>query len=65
MTKLHLDIDLGGEIDDVCALAMLLKWPDLEITGITTVSDDQGRRAGYTRYWSAYARGNPGERICL
>lgn len=50
MTKLHLDTDLGGDIDDVCALAMLLKWPDLEITGITTVSDDQGRRAGYTRY---------------
>jgi purine nucleosidase len=28
----------------------LLKWPDLEITGVTTVSDDAGRRAGYVRY---------------
>ncbi len=37
-------------MDDLCALAMLLKWPDLEITGITTVSDEQGRRAGYVQY---------------
>ena len=42
MTKIHLDTDIGGDMDDVCALAMLLKWPDLEITGVTTVSDDQG-----------------------
>ena len=50
MTKIHLDTDIGGDMDDVCALAMLLKWPDLEITGVTTVSDDAGRRAGYVRY---------------
>src|SRR5919204_6624497 len=50
MMKLHLDTDLGGDIDDLCALAMLLRWPDLEITGITTVAEDNGRRAGYTRY---------------
>jgi inosine-uridine nucleoside N-ribohydrolase len=37
-------------MDDVCALAMLLKWPDLDITGVTTVSEDRGRRAGYVRY---------------
>ena len=37
-------------MDDLCALAMLLKWPDLEITGVTTVSDEQGRRAGYVHY---------------
>ena len=48
--KLHLDTDIGSDMDDLCALAMLLKWPDLEITGITTVSDDRGRRAGYVRY---------------
>jgi purine nucleosidase len=29
---------------------MLLKWPDLEITGVTTVSDEAGRRAGYGCY---------------
>jgi inosine-uridine nucleoside N-ribohydrolase len=50
MTKFHLDTDIGGDMDDVCALAMLLKWPNLEITGVTTVSDDAGRRAGYVRY---------------
>ncbi len=50
MTKIHLDTDIGGDMDDVCALAMLLRWPDLDITGVTTVSDDHGRRAGYVHY---------------
>ena len=50
MKKIHLDTDIGGDMDDVCALAMLLKWPDLEITGITTVAEAQGRRAGYVRH---------------
>lgn len=50
MVKVHLDTDLGGDIDDLCALAMLLKWPDVEITGITTVTDDNGKRAGFTKY---------------
>ncbi len=47
MQKIHLDTDLGGDIDDISALAMALRWPDVEITGITTVG---GRRAGYVRY---------------
>jgi inosine-uridine nucleoside N-ribohydrolase len=48
--KIHLDTDLGSDIDDLCALAMLLKWPGgVEITGITTVAEDGGRRAGYVR----------------
>lgn len=50
MTKIHLDTDIGGDMDDLCALAMLLRWPDLEITGVTTVSEEQGRRAGYVEY---------------
>jgi len=50
MTRLHLDTDIGGDMDDLCALAMLLKWPDLEITGITTTAEAQGRRAGYIEY---------------
>jgi purine nucleosidase len=49
MTKIHLDTDIGGDMDDVCALAMLLKMPDVEITGITTVTEDNGRRAGYVK----------------
>lgn len=50
MTKVHLDTDLGGDFDDLCALALLLKWPDVDITGITIVTDDKGIRAGYTKY---------------
>lgn len=55
MTRIHLDTDLGGDIDDLCALAMLLRWPAAEITGVTTVAEDGGRRAGYARYALALA----------
>jgi len=48
--KLHLDTDLGGDIDDLCALAMLCKWPGVELSAITTNQDDRGTRAGYVRY---------------
>src|SRR5947207_3658527 len=48
--KMHLDTDIGGDIDDLCALAMLLRWKDVELTGITTVCDDKGKRAGYATY---------------
>ncbi len=50
MTKVHLDTDLGGDIDDICALALLLSWPNIEITGITIVGDDRGKRTGYAKY---------------
>lgn len=50
MPKIHLDTDLGGDIDDLCALAMLLRWEEVEFTGITTVAEAMGRRAGYVRY---------------
>ncbi len=50
MSRIHLDTDIGGDMDDLCALAMLLKWPDLQITGITTTAEAQGRRAGYVDY---------------
>jgi len=50
MPKIHLDTDLGGDMDDLCALAMLLRWEDVEFTGITTVAEANGRRAAYTRY---------------
>jgi len=49
--KVHLDTDLGGDIDDLCALAILLRWSkDIQLTGVTTVAEANGRRAGYTRY---------------
>lgn len=44
--ELHLDTDLGGDPDDACALLLLLGWPDVDIVGITTVLDPDGRRAG-------------------
>lgn len=47
--KLHIDTDIGGDIDDLCALALALKWPDAEIVGVTTVAEHEGRRAGYVR----------------
>ena len=56
--KVHLDTDIGGDIDDLCALALLLKWPDVEITGITTVLEDHGKRAGYACYALALAGRN-------
>jgi inosine-uridine nucleoside N-ribohydrolase len=51
MHKIHLDTDLGGDIDDLCALAMLLRWSeDVHLIGITTVAEANGKRAGYVRY---------------
>jgi purine nucleosidase len=48
--RIHLDTDLGGDTDDACALAMLLGWPEVEITGITTAADPGGRRAAYVAH---------------
>jgi inosine-uridine nucleoside N-ribohydrolase len=50
MSKLHLDTDVGGDIDDLCALALVLNWPESELIAVTTVSEIGGRRAGYARY---------------
>jgi len=49
--NVHLDTDLGGDMDDLCALALLLRWPgDVRLSGITTVGDIGGERAGYVHY---------------
>ena len=45
----HLDTDLGSNPDDVAALAYLLARPDVELSGVTTVDDPGGRRAGCVR----------------
>lgn len=50
MLKVHLDTDLGGDIDDLCALAFVLAWPGAELLAVTTNTENDGRRAGYTRY---------------
>lgn len=44
MQHIHLDTDLGGDIDDLYARAPLLSRPDVEITR-TTVLEAGGRRA--------------------
>ena len=43
--KILLDTDIGSDIDDCLALAYLLKEPDCEILGITTVSGEADKRA--------------------
>jgi purine nucleosidase len=48
--RIHLDTDIGGDTDDLCALAMLLGWPGVELVGVTTCSDSGGMRAGLARY---------------
>lgn len=48
--KIHLDTDIGGDTDDLCALALLLASPDVEVVGITTVTDTGGKRAALVRH---------------
>lgn len=47
---IHLDTDIGGDTDDLCALVMLLGWPDVEVVGVTTSAEVGGQRAGFARY---------------
>ncbi len=49
LPKLHLDTDLGTNIDDLCALAMVLRWADAELLAVTTNLEQDGRRAGCVR----------------
>jgi inosine-uridine nucleoside N-ribohydrolase len=46
MARIHIDTDIGGDPDDLCALALALAWPGAEITGITTCTEHGGMRAG-------------------
>jgi purine nucleosidase len=55
LVRIHIDTDIGGDIDDLCALALTLKWPGAELVGVTTVAEHGGRRAGYARYALALA----------
>lgn len=43
--ELILDTDIGGDVDDACALAFALRHPDIQLRAVTTVSDDTVRRA--------------------
>ncbi len=44
MRGTNLNTDIGGDTDDLCALAMLLGWPGLELVGVTTCCDSGGMR---------------------
>ncbi len=50
LLRVHLDTDLGSDVDDLAAMAMLLGSREVELTGVTTCIDPGGRRAGYVRY---------------
>lgn len=39
------DTDIGGDIDDALALALALQSPELDVRGVTTVSDDTAERS--------------------
>ena len=46
MLNIHVDTDFGGDPDDFAAILMLLGLQNLQVSGITTVLDDSGHRAG-------------------
>lgn len=48
--RVHLDTDIGGDTDDLCALALVLASPDVEVTGITTCADAEGKRRSFTEH---------------
>lgn len=45
MEKILLDTDIGGDIDDAICLAYLLREPESELIGITTVCGEPEKRA--------------------
>src|SRR6185503_4795235 len=51
LMRVHLDTDFAGDTDDACALAYLLARDDVDLVGVTTVADADGRRAAYARYF--------------
>ena len=49
MEKVLLDTDIGGDIDDAICLAYLLKEPQCELVGITTVCGESEKTGGNRR----------------
>ena len=45
MRPVILDTDIGSDVDDILALVMLAKSPELQLIGITTVYGDTIHRA--------------------
>ena len=53
------DTDIGTDIDDAFALALLLQCPELELRGITTVSGDAPLRARLAALTATWQGTNP------
>jgi len=49
MPKILIDTDIGGDVDDALALALMLNTPGIEIVGITNVYLANAWRAGVTK----------------
>jgi purine nucleosidase len=47
--KVHLDTDVGDDLDDAFCLALLLRSPEVRVSGITTVFNDTRDRAAMTQ----------------
>ena len=49
MTQLLLDTDIGTDVDDALALALLIAKPDVDLVGVTTVHGHAPLRAAIAR----------------
>ncbi len=60
-TPIFLDTDIGTDIDDAFALALVLESPELDLVGVTTVSGDTDARARLAAkmLWEAGRRSVP------
>ena len=70
MRPVIFDTDIGSDVDDILALALLVNSPELNLIGVTTVYGDTGRRAQITKAaLDAFKRPNtpvvPGEQKTL
>lgn len=48
--RVHLDTDIGGDTDDLCALALLLASPGVDLVGVTTCADAEGLRKSFVEH---------------
>ncbi len=60
-TPILLDTDIGSDVDDAFAVALILHSPELDLLGVTTVSGDTQARARLAAkmLWEAGQRGIP------
>ena len=56
--RVHLDTDIGGDTDDLCALALLLASPEVELVGITTCAEAEGYRRSFAEHALRLAGGS-------